>query len=167
MDLNGNLVDSATWLVGGLVWHASALMAFGNRTPVSFVRLSQAKEAPNTVTWGRYNRKALVRLPIVASDEQGRSVSPATVEFRLPDGSAHPHLLLAGIAQAMIAGMALENLDTILERTSATTLYSPYALAVPRTSAEVSQGLRQHRGVFEAGGVFPKHVVERVLEALG
>jgi glutamine synthetase len=163
----GDLRPPATWLVGGLVWYASALMAFGNRTANSFVRLSQAKEAPNTVTWGRYNRKALIRLPIVATDEAGRSVSAETVELRLPDGSAHPHLLLAGVAQAMVAGRSLEHLETLLERTSALTLHSPYALGVPRSFGEVSESLLQHRAGLEAGGVFPKHVIDRIAEALG
>jgi len=78
-------------------------MAFGNRGGGSFVRLSQAKEAPNAIIWGDADRTALVRLPIVARTEDGRPVTPATVEFRLPDGSAHPHLLLAGVAQVMVA----------------------------------------------------------------
>lgn len=163
---SGDLQPPATWLIGGLVWHAAALMAFGNRAPSSFVRLAQAKEAPNTVTWGRFNRKALVRLPIVATDRAGKSVTPETVEFRLPDGSAHAHLLLAAIAQTMVAGQSIENLDAVLERTSATTLHSPYALGVPRTITEVVQALRKHRAVFEADGVFPKHLIDRVAEAL-
>jgi glutamine synthetase len=131
------------------------------------MRLAQAKEAPSTITWGPYNRKALVRLPIVATDENGQSVSPETVEFRLPDGTAHPYLLLAGIAQAMAAGHSLEHLDALIEKTSAQTLHSPYAIVVPRTFAEVGEGLRQHREMLEAGGVFPRHVIDRVLEALG
>jgi len=115
-------------------------MAFGNRSQASFVRLSQAKEAPNTITWGRYNRRALIRLPIIATDENGRSVSPETIEFRLPDGTAHPYLLLAGIAQAMTAGRSIEHLDALIEKTSAQTLHSPYAIAVPRTFPEVVKG---------------------------
>jgi len=164
---DGELVDSAKWLIGGLVRHANGLMAFGNRSQNSFVRLAQAKEAPNTVTWGRYNRKALIRLPIVPTDADGRSVTPETIEFRLPDGTAHPHLLLAAVAQVMAASRSLENLDTLIERTSAQMLHSPYAIAVPRTFADVGEGLRQQREVLEAGGVFPKHVIDRALEALG
>jgi glutamine synthetase len=164
---DGTLRDPARWLIGGLVLYANGLMAFGNRSQASFVRLSQAKEAPNTITWGRYNRKALIRIPIVATDENGRSVSPETIEFRLPDGTAHPHLLLAGIAQAMAAGRSIDHLDALIEKTSAQTLHSPYAIAVPRTFPEVGEGLRQHRAVLEAGGVFPRHVIDRVLEALG
>lgn len=164
---DGGLEAVGKWLIAGLVRHADGLMAFGNRTANSFVRLTQAKEAPSTVTWGRYNRRALIRLPIVATDEEGRSVSPETVEFRLPDGSAHPHLLLAGIAQAMVAARAFDHLDSLLERTCSQTLHAPFALPVPRTFADVADGLRQHRSVLEAGGVFPCHVIDRTIEALG
>jgi glutamine synthetase len=167
MTADGAVTDRATWLVAGLVWHAAALMAFGNRTASSFVRLTQAKEAPNTVTWGRFNRKALVRIPIVARDADNHYSSPETVEFRLPDGSCHPHLLLAGIALAAVDGRRFENLESILERTSASMLHSPYALGVPRSFREVTEALLQHRAVFEAHGVFPKHVIDRIAEAIG
>jgi glutamine synthetase len=166
-DGRGGVSGPATWLIVGLVWHAAALMAFGNRSPNSFVRLTQAKEAPNTITWGRFNRKALVRIPIVAQDVDGQYSSHETVEFRLPDGSAHPHLLLAGIAQAAAAGRSLADVETVLARTAATTLHSPYALGVPRSFPEVVEAVRQHRAVLEAGGVFPRHVIDRVIEAIG
>jgi glutamine synthetase len=156
----GVLGDEAAWLVAGLVTRAGALMAFGNRAGNSFVRLSQAKEAPDRVTWGRFNRKALIRIPIVARDDRGRSTMPETVEFRLPDGSAHPHLLLAGIAQAMIAGRAALSPD-LLKRTSAESAAT--APLVPRAFAQVADALRERRADFEAGGVFPPHVIDRVL----
>ncbi len=162
----GQLEPVGKWLIAEPARHAEALMAFGNRTPNSFVRLTQAKEAPSTVTWGRYNRKALIRLPIVATDEEGRSVSAETVEFRLPDGSAHPHLLLAGIAQAMVAARDFDDLDSLLEKTCSQTLQAPFAIPVPRTFREVADGLRQHRLAFESAGVFPRHVVDRTIEAL-
>jgi glutamine synthetase len=163
---SGQLEPVGKWLIAGLVRHAEALMAFGNRTPNSFVRLTQAKEAPSTVTWGRYNRKALIRLPIVATDEQGRSVSAETVEFRLPDGSAHPHLLLAGIAQAMAAAREFEHLDALLEKTSAQAQQAADAIQVPRTFGEVAKALGERRVSLEAGDVFPHHVIDRTIEAL-
>jgi glutamine synthetase len=162
---DGKLDGVSRWLIAGLAQHAGALMAFGNRATNSFVRLLQAKEAPSTVTWGRYNRKALIRLPIVATDEGGRSVSPETVEFRLPDGSAHPHLLLAGIAQAMIAGRGIGNIETLLEQTSALAQKGT-ALPVPRSFQEVADELRARRASFEAAGIFPTHVIERTIDAL-
>jgi glutamine synthetase len=162
---DGELDGVSRWLIAGLVQHAGALMAFGNRASNSFVRLLQAKEAPSKVTWGRYNRRALIRLPIVATDEAGRSVSPETVEFRLPDGSAHPHLLLAGIAQAMVAGRGIENIEALLEQTSALA-QKGIALPVPRSFVEVADELRERRTTFEAAGVFPTHVIERTIDAL-
>jgi glutamine synthetase len=158
------LEPEAKWLVAGLVTHGPGLMAFGNRTANSFVRLAQAKEAPNRLTWGRYNRKALVRLPAVARDEDGVPTSPETVEFRLPDGSAHPHLLLAAIAQAMVAARGVE-VEAVLDRTAAGET-ADTAAPVPRSFAEVAGHLARQRGVLEAGGVFPPHVVDRLLEGL-
>jgi glutamine synthetase len=162
---DGKLDGVARWLIAGLAQHAGALMAFGNRVSNSFVRLLQAKEAPSTVTWGRYNRKALIRLPIVAADEEGKSVSPETVEFRLPDGSAHPHLLLAGIVQSMIAGRGIENIEALLDQTSVQAKKG-IALPVPRSFPEVADELRARRASFEAAGVFPAHVMDRVIDAL-
>jgi glutamine synthetase len=163
---DGKLVGVPRWLIAGLAQHAGALMAFGNRASNSFVRLLQAKEAPSTVTWGHYNRRALIRLPIVATDEKGQSVSPETVEFRLPDGSAHPHLLLAGIAQTMVAGKEIEDLDAMLEHTSALRKTGSAALPVPRSFLEVADRLSERRTTFEAGGIFPAQVIDRTIDAL-
>jgi len=161
---DGTLHDAASWLVGGLVSSADALMAFGNRAPNSFVRLVQAKEAPAVVTWGRFNRKALVRLPTVALDDRGRAVTPETVEFRLPDGSAHPHLLLAGVAQAMLAARG-QDLPALLART-ATDAAEGMPRLLPRAFPEIGAALARDRAMLEAGDVFPPHVLDRVVDAL-
>jgi glutamine synthetase len=165
---DGRLADPARWLIGGLVQHGGALMAFGNRAEESFVRLAQAKEAPNAVKWGEYDRSALVRLPVVATDADGRLVAPPTVEFRLPDGSAHPHLLLAGLAQAMVRGRTTPDLDVLLEATAAARADAAEhgAARVPRSFAEVAEELARHRAVFEDGGVFPAVLVDARIERL-
>jgi glutamine synthetase len=162
---DGRLTDPARWLIGGLVQCGGALMAFGNRTEESFVRLAQAKEAPNAVTWGEYDRRALVRLPVVATDADGRRVTAPTVEFRLPDGSAHPHLLLAGLAQSMVHGRDTSALDVLLESTAASKAGGAGA-SVPRSFAEVAEALTRHRAVFEAGGVFPAVLIDAQIERL-
>jgi glutamine synthetase len=164
---DGRLSPPARLLVGGLVMHGAALMAFGNRVAGSFVRTGQAKEAPDTIRWGEYDRSALVRLPVVARDPDGRPVSPPTIEFRLPDGSAHPHLLLAGVAQAMLAAMDAPGLDARLEATaSAPTAGGANApggpTRVPTTFAEVAHALAAGRALFEAGGVFPAAMLDAV-----
>ncbi len=163
---SGELAAEAKWLIGGLVMTAGALMAFGNRCSSSFLRLSQAKEAPNSVTWGRFNRKALVRLPIVATDEQGRPVSPETVEFRLPDGSAHPHLLLAGVAQAMLKGRSASDLDEVLKTTAAQEGVHPSRFSVPSSFASVGAALSAARADLEAGDIFPSSLLDKTIEVL-
>jgi glutamine synthetase len=163
----GQLRPEAEWLIAGLVQHGAALMAFGNRSRDSFVRLSQGKEAPSAVTWGRYNRKALVRIPIIPTDEHGRETSPGTIEFRLPDGSAHPHLLLAGVAQALVAGRAAGDLNELLART-AVTATGPAASEhrVPLTFPEVADAVEASRQALEAGGIFSAGLVNRVVGLL-
>jgi glutamine synthetase len=164
---DGGLAPEAKWLIGGLVSHGAAMMAFGNRSRDSFVRLSQGKEAPSAVTWGRYNRKALVRIPIIPTDGDGRATSPGTIEFRLPDGSAHPHLLLAGIAQAFVAGRGMTDLDERLARTAVTAQGRVAAEnRVPLTFPEVADALVGCRPVLEAGGVFAANMVDRIIALL-
>jgi glutamine synthetase len=144
-------------------------MAFGNRVEGSFVRLSQAKESPKGIFWGDYDRSALIRLPIVPTTAEGRSVSPATVEFRLPDGSADPYLLLAGVAQAMLLGRATDRIDDLLEASSAAEANAATApaSAVPRNPREVAEALSAARAVLESGGVFPSLVIDDATARLG
>ena len=164
---DGELLPEARWLIGGLVQHGAALMAFGNRSRDSFVRLSQGKEAPNVVTWGRYNRKALVRIPIIPTDEHGRPTSPGTIEFRLPDGSAHPHLLLAGVAQAMAAGSRMADLDATIARTAVTAQGAAASdNRVPLTFVEDADALERSRQPLQEGQVFSSALHDRVVSLL-
>jgi len=162
------LMDEVRWLIGGLIQMSSALMAFGNRTEGSFLRLTQGKEAPNTVTWGRFNRNALIRLPIQAVAEDGRIVTQPTIEFRLPDGSAHPYLVLAGVAQAMLLGSETVELDELLQSTevSDSSEHLGTATPVPRSFAQVAHALEEQRAHLERGEVFPQQMLEKMKESL-
>jgi glutamine synthetase len=163
---DGKLTDETKWLIGGLVRLAGASMAFGNRSLNSFLRLTQAKEAPHDVTWGQFNRKALVRLPIVATDDRGQPVVPETIEFRLPDGSAHPHLVLAVVAQAMVAGRHAGDLDALIETTKVRADESSNGFTVPRNFQDIARALQAERATLEDGGVFPSALIDRVIETL-
>ena len=164
---DGTLAPHAKWLIAGLVAYGSAMMAFGNRSRDSFVRLSQGKEAPINMSWGHYNRSALVRIPIVPTDDEGRITSPGTIEFRLPDGSAHPHLLLAAIAQAFVAGHEMADVDARLERTAVTAPgHAASETRVPLTFAEVAGALADSRRMLEAGGIFTPNLLDRVITRL-
>jgi glutamine synthetase len=167
-DPSGALTETARWLLAGLVQAGGALMAFGNRVEGSFVRLSQAKEAPNAVVWGERDRTALVRIPLVPAPREGRAgVLVPTIEFRLPDGSAHPHLLLAGVAQAVLLGRATPAVDALLERTASAASGGPAeGEPVPRAFAEVARALERRRGALEEDGVFPPAMLDAILARL-
>lgn len=164
---DGSLSDAAQWLIAGLVEMGGALMAFGNRVRGSFARLQQAKEAPNSIFWGEFDRSALIRLPIVARGTGGRAITTPTIEFRLPDGSALPHLLLGGAALAMVHGRTMSDIDAVLRRTSAhgEELDGGAAL-VPRSFAEIADAVERHRGILERDGVFPASLVDHLMAAL-
>lgn len=165
---DGELSEPARWLIGGLVQLGAALMAFGNRVPDSFARLRQAKEAPNAIVWGEYDRNALIRLPTVARDPEGREVTTPTVEFRLPDGSALPHLLLAGAALAMIHGRGTEDLDDVLRRTSSSHALAAdgAAASVPTNFAEVAEAVLRSRATLEIAETFPTSYIDLLLKRL-
>ncbi|GBE29743.1 glutamine synthetase [bacterium BMS3Bbin04] len=163
---DGELYDYGKWLIAGLSRIGGALMAFGNTEANSFVRLTQGKEAPNKVTWGRYNRRALIRLPMLALNAEGKPVSPPTIEFRLPDGSAHPHLLLAGIAQAFVAGKSMDDVDDFLKRSAVENASTGNDVGkVPHNQTQVGEEVKKHSDALTAGGIFPEHVIEKIIKS--
>ena len=143
-------------------------MAFGNRVEGSFARLLQAKEAPNTIVWGDFDRSALIRLPVVPTDASGRSVGTPTIEFRLPDGSALPHLLMAGAVLAMLHGRDTEDLESLLERTNSRSNVGDgnAAARVPRSFEEVAEALVQYRGTLSRGSVFPTGFIDALAQGM-
>jgi glutamine synthetase len=167
-DIDGNLSEASRWLIGGLVQMGGALMAFGNRVADSFVRLKQGKEAPNAIVWGEFDRLALIRLPVVNMDEHGRIVGSPTIEFRLPDGSALPHSLLAGAALAMVRGRDTVDLEDLLDRTSTsfTGEQSDESPRVPLNFVEVADAIEYYRGTLELGGTFPPGLIDLIVARL-
>jgi glutamine synthetase len=132
------------------------------------VRLSQGREVPNAIVWGEADRNALVRLPVLATSPDGRRVAPPTVEFRLPDGSAHPHLLLAGIAQSMLHGRGTREIEVLLRQTAAAERRAGTgpATPVPKSFPEVAEALGRHRAALEQGGIFPAGLIDQMVERL-
>ncbi|GAB4142904.1 MAG: glutamine synthetase family protein [Planctomycetota bacterium] len=161
-DEQGRLSTEAQWLVAGLCCFGAALMAFGNRVEGSFARLVQGKETPTAITWGRFDRHALVRIPLTARAADGREVAPPTIEFRLPDGSAHPHLLLAGVAQAYVSGRRTEDIDNFARGAT-----GRGTGRLPVTAREIAEALQEHRAVLEEGSVFPPGLIDHAIASLG
>lgn len=172
-------------LIGGLCYYAAPLSAFGNTVASSYLRLVKHQEAPTQVCWSDLNRHALVRVPLgwqqvgnlsaivnPQAESREHTESRQTVELRSPDGSAQVHLLLAGITQAVLAGLSDEKmLDYAEERYVRGNFVDDPALSarlesLPGSCLEAARRLRQEREFFTQTGFFPDAVIDAALSNL-
>jgi len=86
--------DELRFFTGGLLRHASAMMAFLNPTINAYRRIKPDSLAPTHANWGWDNRATFVRIP----PERGAATR---IEMRIGDGAANPYL---AIAAALLAG---------------------------------------------------------------
>jgi glutamine synthetase len=190
---DGALTEGARRIVGGLCRYAESLTAFGNTVASSYLRLVPNQEAPTYVCWSDLNRSALIRVPLGWTHERhlSRLVNPQdqaplqvkngrqTVELRSPDGSALVHLLLAGIC--MSADWAFDDAPghrkdggplELAERLYVKGNIAQNAEvrrrlpALPGSCVASAKLLREQRGLYERGGIFPASVIDGVAELL-
>ncbi len=94
------LSDMARWYIGGLLKHASAVLAFTNPTVNSYRRLVKGYEAPVNMVYSQGNRSAGIRIPITGSNPKAKRI-----EFRAPDASSNPYLAFAAQLMAGLDGI--------------------------------------------------------------
>ncbi|MCW4464440.1 type I glutamate--ammonia ligase [Glutamicibacter sp. MNS18] len=94
------LSDTARWYIGGLLKHASAVLAFTNPTVNSYRRLVKGYEAPVNMVYSQGNRSAGIRIPITGSNPKAKRI-----EFRAPDASSNPYLAFAAQLMAGLDGI--------------------------------------------------------------
>ncbi len=102
-----NLSKEALHYVGGLLYHAKSLAAFTNASTNSYKRLNGGFEAPASISFGRGNRGSAVRIPGYVKDP-----SRTRIEFRTPDFTGNPYLILASIIMAGMDGI-IRGLDPV------------------------------------------------------
>lgn len=178
---DAGITDTARRLIAGYLSAARALSAFGNTVPTSYLRFAEGDESPEDICWGMQDRTGLVRVPLawggdvladmVAHANPGSSepipepaTHPQTVEFRLGDGSADVHLLLAGMAVAARRGLDDPGSLEQAERLNAADGEDFETL--PTSCAESADVLEAEREIFEADGVFPAALIDSVLAGL-
>ncbi|MDO8690076.1 MAG: type I glutamate--ammonia ligase [Dehalococcoidia bacterium] len=94
------LSQEAKWYIGGLLKHASSLMAFCAPTTNSYKRLVPGYEAPVNLAYSQRNRSAAIRIPMYTDNPRARRV-----EFRPPDPSCNPYLAFSAMLMAGLDGI--------------------------------------------------------------
>jgi glutamine synthetase len=95
---NHGISRTALSFIAGVLAHARALSALTNPSVNSYKRLVPGWEAPVYLSWARYNRSVLVRVP------PGKEMR-ARLEYRPTDGSCNFYLAFAGILAAGLDGV--------------------------------------------------------------
>ena len=92
------LSKTAMAYIGGVLDHASGIVAVTNPLVNSYKRLVPGYEAPTNIAWSEKNRSPLVRVP-------ARRGMSTRCEVRMPDPSCNPYLALAVMLAAGLDGV--------------------------------------------------------------
>jgi glutamine synthetase len=92
------LSEIALNFIAGILTHAKGLVALTSSSVNSYKRLVPGWEAPVYLSWAKYNRSVLVRVP------PGKDMS-TRVEYRPTDGSCNFYVAFAGILAAGMDGI--------------------------------------------------------------
>lgn len=184
LEEGGDLSEPCRRLIGGLLRHAEPLTSFGNCVTASYLRLVPGQEAPTRICWGAKNRSSLLRVPLsfatkVRMDrtmnprESGDypSINRPTVEYRSPDGSAFPHMLLAAVTLCVEDGLLAD--DSLRWASDLEVVGNIFAQPevlerleqLPATAVQAATSLRENRAFFEKRG-FPSRLVDVVIKKL-
>lgn len=184
---DGSLSATALRANAGMLHLAPALTAFGNTVPTSYLRLMPHQEAPTNICWGMVNRSALVRVPLgwAGAARMAAAANPLdpeaahweseprqTLEYRVGDGSANIHHLLAGLALAVLHGMrdtkSLERAERL--RVEGNLFKDELQMhtmeKLPSSCEESAAELLRLREYFEQDGVFTAAVIDAIAERL-
>jgi glutamine synthetase len=160
-----NLSETALHYIGGILYHAPALIAITNPSTNSFKRLVPGYEAPVNLVFSKGNRSAAVRIPVAAVTPKG-----CRIEFRTPDSTANPYLAFAA--------MLLAGLDGIKKKIDPRALgYGPidkniYELSdaekgeirsVPASLDEALDALQADSDFLTEGGVFTQDFINNYI----
>ncbi|MDA8368531.1 MAG: type I glutamate--ammonia ligase [Nocardiopsaceae bacterium] len=156
------LSDTARYYIGGLLQHASALLAFTNPTVNSYHRLVPGYEAPINLVYSQRNRSACIRIPLTGSNPKAKRL-----EFRVPDPSANPYLAFSAMLMAGIDG--IKNKIEPPEPVDKDLYELPPAEAnaiqtVPASLEDALDALEADHEFLLEGGVFTEDLVETYID---
>lgn len=161
-----NLSEMALHYIGGILYHAPALIAFTNPSTNSFKRLVPGYEAPVNLVYSKGNRSAAVRIPVAAVTPKG-----CRIEFRTPDSTANPYLAFSAMLMA-----GLDGIKRKIDPQAAG--YGPFDKNIYELPEEEKAGIRSVPGSLDEalsaleadyeflteGGVFTKEFIENFVD---
>ena len=158
------LSDLARSYMAGILLHARAMIAILAPTVNSYKRLVPGYEAPTYITWGRTNRSALIRVPMISP---GKSIEGTRAEVRCPDPSSNTYLAFAVMIAAGLDGVekGLSISDPVEEslfEMDAARVTERGIKELPGTLGDAMEELKADPVICEALG---EHVLEHYLDA--
>jgi len=96
------LSELAYNFIAGVLEHAKALTAISAPTINSYKRLVPGSWAPTKITYGYNNKSAMLRIP---TPYPGMSSQDRRIEYRVPDATSNPYLLLLAFIEAGMDGI--------------------------------------------------------------
>ncbi|MEE9265487.1 MAG: type I glutamate--ammonia ligase [Gammaproteobacteria bacterium] len=96
----GDISKMAEYYIGGILHHASSLLALCAPTTNSYRRLVPGYEAPINLIYSQRNRSACVRIPMYSASEKAKRI-----EVRFPDPSCNPYLAFSALLMAGLDGI--------------------------------------------------------------
>ncbi len=188
MIFEGKLSDVAKRAIAGILTHAEAITAMGNKVPTSYLRLVPHQEAPTSICWGDRNRSVLVRVPLGwtggndmclkanPNEKQvdGNAPQKQTVELRSADCSADIYQLIAAMVVAARTGFemedALQRADEMYVSVNIHNSENKDKLAklksLPDSCVASAKALQSERSVFEDRGVFSSSMIDGIIQKL-
>ena len=188
MTEDGKLSDVAKKAIVGILEHADAITAMGNKVPTSYFRLVPHQEAPTSVCWGDRNRSVLVRVPLgwtgkndmcsqanpLEKDSIETAPQKQTVELRSADCSADIYQLMAAMVVAARTGFEMENaLNRAEDLYVSVNIHSEEnkeklakLKSLPDSCSASARALKEQRTVFESRGVFAPQLIDGIISKL-
>ena len=158
------LSEVATSYMAGILAHARGMSAVLAPLVNSYKRLTPGYEAPTYITWGRTNRSALIRVPMISP---GKSIEGTRAEVRCPDPSSNTYLAFAAMIAAGLDGVERglvlsEPVEESLFEMDATRIAEKGIRELPGTLGEAIDELERDPVIGEALG---DHVLTHYVSA--
>ena len=154
----GGISEMAQHYIGGILKHASALLAFCAPTTNSYRRLVPGYEAPINLVYSQRNRSAAIRIPMYSNSPKSKRI-----ECRFPDPAANCYLSFPAMLMAGLDGIKNKlspgsSLDKDIYHLSAAE--AAKVRQVPGSLEQVLDALEAYHKFLLEGGVFTKDLID-------